>query len=43
MTLYTDLNIECCAWLGSRVEDESLPPGDVRLPKWGEKKETDSQ
>lgn len=31
MTLYTDLNVECCAWLGSRVEDGSLPPGDVLL------------
>lgn len=29
--LYTDINIECCAWLGSRVEDGSLPPGDVLL------------
>ncbi len=29
--LYTDLNTDCCAWLGSRVEDGSLPPGDVLL------------
>lgn len=31
MTLYTDINPECCAWLGSRVEDGSLPPGDVLM------------
>ena len=31
MTLYTDINVECCAWLGARVEDGSLPPGDVLL------------
>lgn len=29
--LYTDINVECCAWLGSRVEDGSLPPGAVLL------------
>ena len=31
MTLYTDISVECCAWLGSRVEEGALPPGDVLL------------
>ena len=31
MTLYTDIDADGCARLGSRVEDGSLPPGDVLL------------
>lgn len=31
MRLYTDIDPQCCAVLGSRVEDGSLPPGDVML------------
>lgn len=27
--LYTDIDPYCCAVLGSRIEDGSLPPGDV--------------
>ena len=31
MNLYTDINAECCAWLAARVEDGSLPAGDVLM------------
>ncbi len=31
VTLYTDIDPYCCAVLGGRVEDGSLPPGDVML------------
>lgn len=31
LALYTDIDPYCCAVLGARVEDGSLPPGDVVL------------
>lgn len=31
LSLYTDIDPYCCAVLGARVEDGSLPPGDVVL------------